>query len=292
MIAEKPIVSVRAPLVTKPAVFAFTAAHGVAPLGPAEAARQGSVAGMIKGWSPDGIFFGGDNVWPEVNESTSGQVWDYWLDEIADEKVFPAMGVIELAAGYPIQELNTFPYLPAPKTFYKVSFPLIAFFVLNTQLDQQGSNQLSDQAAWLNRELDGSTAHWNVVVQYGTGWTSTIGIAPGDPEHKWSSVHPRIDLVLGGQQRNYERFAIAGRPVIVNVGIGGADQSEFSGTITPGSVFRSNTDFGALRITVTDTEMDLSAFGSLAEFPYIFDRLTLVKDVCTKDRVRSVPATK
>ena len=292
MIADQPIQSVRAPLVTKPAVFAFTSAHGVAPLGPTEADRQESVANMIKGWTPSGIFFGGDNVWPEANESTSDIAWDYWLNEIAEEKVFPAMGVIELAAGYPIHELVRFPYLPAPKTFYKIAYPLVTFFVLNTQLDQAGSDQLSDQRVWLFRELDASTTHWNIVVKYGTGWTSTLNLAPGDPEHRWPTEHSRVDLVLGGQQRNYERFAIAGKPVIINVGIGGAEQSDFNPVITPGSAFRTNVNFGAVRLTITDSEMDLSAFGSLAEFPYIFDRLTLVKDACTKDRVRSVPATK
>ena len=285
-------------MVTKPSVFSFTAAHGVSPLGPTEAARQESVATMIKGWNPEGIFFGGDNVWPEVNESTSAVAWDYWRDEISDQKVWPAMGVIEHQGGYPVKELDTFPYLPEPKLYYKVVFPLVTFFVIDTERfvnvsgNPLGVEKISDQMRWLYGEIDGSFSKWNVVVQYGAGWTSSPEFVPGSEDHQWTSNHPKVDVVLCGQGGAYERFAISGRPPIINVGIGGVGQRGVSPAATPGSVVRSDDKYGAIRILVTDNEMDLSAIRSTGDVPLIFDRLTLTKDANTTDRVRSVPPTK
>lgn len=291
MNAIKPTIWTRAPFTSVPEVFAFTASHGVAPLGAEYAARQEAVANMIKGWVPKWIFFGGDNVWPTAIEANSDVSWAYWAEEIAEEIVFPAMGIIELHAGYPILELQRFPYLPEPKTYYLIRTSTVTFYVLNTEDDHAGNDENSDQKVWLDRELTNSPTHWNVVIQYGAGWTSTTGLAPGDLRHRWTSTHPRIDALLCGQPLNYERFAIAGRPPIINVGIGGQTQLPFGSTPTAGSMKRITGEYGALRITATDTELDFALFEALGEFPDILDRLTLKRDHTTHLPLRATQAT-
>jgi hypothetical protein len=291
MNAAKPTVWSRAPINHVPEVFAFTASHGVAPLGAEYAARQEAVANMIKGWVPKGIIFGGDNVWPTAIPENSDVSWSYWAEEIAEEVVYPVMGIIELHAGYPILELQRFPYLPEPKTYYMIRTEIITFYILNTENDRDGNDANSDQKAWLERELTNSPTHWNVVVQYGAGWTSTQGLAPGDLNHRWTVTHPRIDALLCGQPLNYERFAIAGYPPVINVGVGGQTQLPFGTVPTAGSVKRITGEYGAVRITATDTELDFSLFEAMGDFPDIIDRVTLNKDETTHLPLRATKAT-
>lgn len=280
----KPDISVAPPVGSVPRVISYVASGGVAALGPHYAAIQKAVSELVKSWSPKWMVFGGDNVWPDTLQSSSDAAWDPYQQEIDDEKVFPVCGVVELARGYPITELARFPYLPGNRTTYVVRDDLVSIYVLNTESTALGVDAISDQNAWLDRELSNSPTHWNIVFQYGAGWSNEIDLVPGDARHRWAAEKPGVDLVVCGRPKVYERFKVGGSCMVVNAGIGGSPLSAFSVSPVQAPLAQSSVHYGAVRITVYPDRIVVAAIEPGGEFPIKFDEVVIIKASTQKFR--------
>lgn len=284
MNAKIPIISQSTPVGSLPRVISYVASGGVAALGEPRAFYQRRVSEMVKSWSPKFLIFGGDNVWPGTDQSSSDAAWDPYQQEIADEKVFPVCGIVELGEGYPISELGRFPYLPGNRTTYVVRDDLVSIYVLNTELSSFGVDAISDQNAWLDQQLATSPTHWNIVAQYGSGWSNQVDLVPGDSQHRWAAQKPGVDLVLCGRPKLYERFRIGGACMVVNAGIGGSPLSTFSTSPVHPALAQSNAYYGGVRIQAYTDRLVVGAFNAQGEFPTKFDEVVIVKQSTQKLR--------
>ena len=142
--------------------------------------------------------------------------------------------------------------------------------VLNDKGGTDASNPGIDaaQAAWLQADLTAHTnkctlAMWHVPLFISSntpGWTV-------NPEHKpiWDILYANgVDVVLNGQQHNYERFTPMNPSGSVDstngirqfdVGTGGESVDNFTVAIHPHSEIRSAT-FGVLKLTLKRTSYD------------------------------------
>lgn len=136
-----------------------------------------SLANRIKAIDPDYALFAGDNNLPSGSSATINTNWSDFQEMIDDQKVYPALGNIDLSfeladPGRP--QLDKFPYLPQPQRYYTKVFPnkSTQLFVLNPGyrsltddfVEPDGYKIDSDQYVWFVNHIQNSTAKWKIVI--------------------------------------------------------------------------------------------------------------------------------
>jgi tartrate-resistant acid phosphatase type 5 len=225
--------------------------------------REAEVANLVKSWKPDFITTVGDNNYLFGASSTIDQnIGQYYHDYIfpysggygagaTTNRFFPVLGNHDwyTANAQPYHDYFT---LPNNERYYEFAQGPVHFFMLNSDSDEpDGITIMSSQATWLQKRLAVSTARWKLVFLHHAPYSS--GSHGSQTTLQWPYQSWGATAVLAGHDHTYERIIRDGFPYFVN-GIGGASLYGF-GTPVSGSQVRYNEDYGAMRITASDTRI-------------------------------------
>lgn len=237
-------------------------------------ASETQVASLIAGWSPDAILALGDDYYSNAGGSGTGKYdisvgKDYctFLKGAAAGPNCPTGGSATVNRFWSTPGNHDYSdgggttalgnYLgyfafPGNERYYSVAVGPVDVFVVDSDLALRDAADMAAQKSWLQAAATASTAPWQVVLFHQPPYSS--GSHGSSTAMRWPFADWGIDLVLNGHDHTYERSQANGITYIVN-GLGGAAKYSFS-TIIPESVARYNGDFGALRLTATDTSLD------------------------------------
>ena len=242
------------PLAVKFAVIGDFGLDGVA---------EADVATLIHSWQPDIIITVGDDNYPSgAADTIDANIGKYYHDYIfpyigtygpgADvNRFFPTLGNHDwyTAGAQPYLDYFT---LPGNERYYDFVWGPVHFFALDSDENEpDGFLAGSVQAAWLQQGLAVSTSPWNIVYMHYPPYSS--GAHGSISWMQWPFAAWGADALLAGHDHLYERLLVDGIPYFID-GTGGGSLYNF-GTPVPESQFRYNTNFGAMRVTASETEM-------------------------------------
>lgn len=245
-------------------------------------AHEAAVAKLVASWNPSFVITTGDNYYRPAGgrgtgkyDESTGAYYGRWLKDISTSgRRFPA-GKATVNAFFP--SLGNHDYsdaTPGPRTYltyfrlpgvdftstsgneryYDFVKGQVHFFVLNSNAEEpDGTLSTSAQARWLKAQLAASTSQWNIVYDHHPPYSSDTkhGSSAG---MQWPFAAWGADVVISGHAHTYERVMRDGIVYFVN-GLGGAARYRF-GAPVKGSAVRYSDDWGAQRVTVTDTSLD------------------------------------
>jgi tartrate-resistant acid phosphatase type 5 len=113
---------------------------------------------------------------------------------------------------------------------------------------------------WLqsNMSMSKENGHqWQIVVLHYPPYTSAT-THPSNTSLQWDYAAWGAEAVISGHDHVYERVMHDNIPYLT-VGLGGQSRYSF-GTPIPGSAVRYNSDYGALKLTATDTTLDFQFY--------------------------------
>ena len=261
--------------------------YGSAYLGDASFSNVQAVANLIKSWNPDFIITTGDNNYPDGEASNIdtniGQFFHEYIypyvgtfgEGASSNRFFPCIGNHE----WPFGVSGLAPYLayftlPGNERYYNHrQGPVELFAVVGDQQEPDGATPTSIQAMWLSNALASSTAPWRVVYFHACPYSSSA--THGSFTHQadnmlWPFTEWGATAIYTGHNHLYERVLTNGLNY-VTIGLGGG---RIDGFVTPvaGSVSRYNATYGAVRLTVTETNF-VSDFINI--FNEVIDSYTL-----------------
>jgi tartrate-resistant acid phosphatase type 5 len=224
--------------------------------------HERDVAELVASWNPSFIVTTGDNHYGKSGGTRAfsksvGEYYGTWLDGA----FFPSLGNHDYDVKPAPKAYTDYFHLPGPglsntsgnERYYDFVQGPIHFFMLNSNAEEpHGTSSSSKQATWLKRQLAASSSKWNVVVVHHPPYSS-------DNEHgpstymRWPFAAWGADVILSGHNHSYERVMREGIVYFTN-GLGGVTRYDF-GSPTPGSEVRYMSDWGAQKVTVTDTEL-------------------------------------
>ncbi len=244
--------------------------------------NERDVSQLVASWDPSFIITTGDNYYwtagqggtgTNVYDVTVGAYYGRWLKDISTtgsrlpvgpakvNAFFPSMGNHEYTSTSP-NVYTTYFTLPGAgfsnssgnERYYDYVQGPVHFFVLNSNSKEpDGSDPVSPQAQWLQRQLAASTSAWNIVYFHHAPYTSDT-FHSSKARMRWPFAAWGADVVISGHDHNYERIMRDGIVYFVN-GLGGGTRRPF-GDPTEGSAVRYVDAFGAQRVTATDTTLD------------------------------------
>ncbi len=243
---------------TAPIRFAVIGDYGIA--GQPEA----DVAALVKSWNPDFIITVGDNNYSTGSTATIDEnIGQYYHSYIypylgsygagaTTNKFFPILGNHDWETPNAQPYLNYFT-LPGNEHYYDFVKGPIHFFALDSDpREPDGTTPTSTQGIWLQNSLANSTAPWQIMLMHHSPYSSA---AHGSIAYmQWDFQAWGADAALSGHDHTYERIVLNGFPYFVN-GLGGAGTYSFN-TPVAGSLFRYNSDHGAMLVEATDTQID------------------------------------
>jgi hypothetical protein len=224
---------------------------------------EADVAALVKSWEPELIITTGDNNYPDGEASTIDEnVGQFYHEFIfpylggygagADiNRFFPSLGNHDWHAAGAQPYLDYFT-LPGNERYYDFTWGPLHFFAVDSDPDEpDGSDSSSVQAQWLQSQLAGSTAAWNIIYfhhsPYSSGWHGNID------RMQWPFKQWGADLVLSGHDHTYERIFRDGLVYVVN-GLGGSSRYVFK-TPIEGSQVRYNGDYGAMVVEASELQL-------------------------------------
>jgi tartrate-resistant acid phosphatase type 5 len=246
-------------------------------------AHESAVAAMVAKWRPSFVITTGNNYYKTAGGSgtakydeSTGAHYGNWLKDISTtgskfptgkatvNSFFPALGTTDYSDATPAPGtyLNyftlpgaTFTNTSGNERYYDFVEGPIHFFVLNSNpKEPDGTSATSKQGIWLQKQLAGSTARWNIVVDHHPPYSS-------DGEHasatymRWPFADWGATAVISGRANTYERTMNGGVAYMVN-GLGGAAPLGSFKAAQVGSVSRFNRTWGAQKVTITDVSLD------------------------------------
>ena len=243
-------------------LYAITSDHGVV------GSTQTAVANLMKGWDANLYLFAGDNAYESGSVAETAAAWAVWEDEIADEKVYAALGNHDLDTDTYQPHVNFFTYFPGNRRYYSVRDGNVEFFILDSgyntagaQVEPDGVSSTSNQAQWLEAAVKASDAHWKVAIFHHPPYTSGVSYTPGKTALRWDFRNLGIDLVINGHSHNYERLIIDGMTYVV-AGIGARTLVGFASSVLDGSQVRNSSYYGAVKIIDNGDELDVEALST------------------------------
>jgi tartrate-resistant acid phosphatase type 5 len=229
-----------------------------------DGSAESDVSKLIHGWNPDFIITVGDNNYADGAASTiDANIGKYFHDFISPyvgaygpgsdiNRFFPTLGNHDWIAKNAQPYLDYFT-LPGNERYYDFVWGPVHFFALDSdEHEPDGVNKGSVQAAWLKQGLAASTSPWNIVYFHYPPFSS--GSTHGSITWmRWPFANWGANAVLSGHEHLYERLLVDGIPYFIN-GTGGGSLYDF-GTPIPESQVRYSGNFGAMRVTASDTEI-------------------------------------
>ncbi len=235
---------------------------------------EADVAALIHGWQPDIVITVGDNNYASGSADTiDANIGKYFHDYIFPytgsygpgsdvNRFFPILGNHDWNTADAQPYLDYFT-LPGNERYYDFTWGPVHFFALDSCLrEPDGVNANSVQAAWLQQGLAASTSPWNVVYSHYPSYSS--GYHGSTSWIQWPFAAWGADAVLQGHDHNYERLLVDGIPYFTN-GVGGQTRYYFNPVLLRQSQFFYNDNFGAMRVTATETMMLFEFFNRVGE---------------------------
>lgn len=253
--------------------------------------NEADVAELVKSWNPDLIITTGDNNYPngaaETIDDNIGQFYHQFIEpykgaygEGADtNRFFPTLGnhdwMTRDGDGMPFPYLDYFK-LPQRESdnerYYDFVWGPVHFFALDSDSHEpDGVGRSSNQAAWLQSRLAGSTATWKIIYMHHPPYSS--GYHGSIEWMRWPFDEWGASAVLAGHDHLYERLVIDGFPYIIN-GLGGFSKYQFKLPLS-GSEVRYNSDWGAMLVEATDGYLTFQFINLAGE---IIDTYTLLSE--------------
>ena len=224
---------------------------------------EADVAALIQGWLPDFVITTGDNNYPSgAADTIDANVGKYFHNFIfpyvgaygsgADiNRFFPTLGNHDWYTSDAQPYLDYFS-LPGNERYYDFTWGAVHFFALDSDENEpDGINAGSKQAAWLQEGLAASASPWNIVYMHYPPFSS--GSHGSTDWMQWPFAAWGADALLAGHDHLYERLQVDGIPCFTN-GAGGGGLYDFV-NILPKSQYRYNANYGAMRITASETEL-------------------------------------
>ena len=250
-----------------------------------------AVAKLVASWNPQFVITTGDDYYTPAGDSgtgrydaSTGAYYGQWLKDISTtgtrypvgtasvNAFFPSLGNHDYSDATPaLDTYLTYFKLPGEgftntsgnERYYDYVQGPIHFFVLNSNTKEpDGVSATSAQAQWLKKQLAASNSTWNIVYDHHPPYSS-------DAEHgaieymQWPFAWWGADVVVSGHAHSYERIVRDGIVYFVN-GLGGSRRYDFA-TPATGSEIRYNGDWGAQKVTVTDTGLDFEFYNIRGE---------------------------
>lgn len=228
-----------------------------------------AVAGLVASWKPEYLVTVGDNYYANAggrgSECFANSVGKLYGDWTAGA-LYPALGNHDYDVEPAPASYTDYFSLPGDgfesssgnERYYDFTRGPVHFFVLNSNPEEpHGVGKSSRQGRWLKEQLAKSTAKFNVVVVHHPPYSS--GDTHGPSEYmRWPFAEWGADVVLAGHDHAYERVVRDDIVYFVN-GAGGVARYGF-GKPVRGSACRYSGDFGAQKVTVTDSAMTLEFY--------------------------------
>jgi regulation of enolase protein 1 (concanavalin A-like superfamily)/fibronectin type 3 domain-containing protein len=221
------------------------------------------VAALVKNWNPSFVVTVGDNNYPDGAASTmDANVGQYYHQYIYPYKgtygpgsadganhFFPALGNHDWVAAGAKPYLDYFT-LPGNERYYSIQQGNVGVFIVDSDPHEpDGTSSTSVQANWLKGAMASSTAKWKLVVFHHPAYSS--GGMGSNTDMQWPFAEWGASAVVSGHDHDYERLSVGGLPYFVD-GLGGESIVGFGAT-APGSQVRYAGDYGAMRVTTSDT---------------------------------------
>jgi tartrate-resistant acid phosphatase type 5 len=250
-------------------------------------ANEGKVARLVASWHPSYILSTGDGWYPpsggsgtDKYDNSTGAFYGGWLKDFTTSGTHYPVGTALANAFFPVLGNhdysdrrgtssrsylayfnlpgNDFTNTSGNERYYDFVQGPIHFFALNScGREPHGTNARSGQAMWLKRQLAASTSMWNIVYDHHPPYCSAR--QHGSSENmRWPFKEWGADAVFSGHAHVYERVMHDGIPYIVD-GLGGGTRYAFAKPIA-GSTVRYSKDWGAEKVTVTETELILEFY--------------------------------
>jgi tartrate-resistant acid phosphatase type 5 len=226
------------------------------------------VANLVKSWNPDFIITVGDNNYPDGSadtiDLTIGQYYHEFISPYTgrfgqgadSNRFFPVLGNHDWNTDQAHPYLDYFT-LPNNERYYDFTWGPIHFFAIDSDSrEPDGVSKSSTQADWLKERLSTSDSPWNVVYFHHAPYSS--GLHGSTEWMRWPFQKWGADVVLSGHDHTYERLLEDNIPYFVN-GLGGGAVYNFNEVVS-GSQFRYNSDYGAMLVTASDTQMDFQFY--------------------------------
>lgn len=223
------------------------------------------VPALIYGWEPEIIITLGDNNYPDGSaETIDANIGQYFHEYIYPytgsygpgaevNRFFPILGNHDWNATAGAQAYLDYFSLPGNERYYDFTWGPVHFFALDSCLGEpDGVKADSVQAAWLQQGLAASTSPWNIVLSHYPAYSS--GYHGSTSWIQWPFAAWGADAVMNGHDHNYERVLVDGIPYFTN-GLGGSTRYFLKPDPLRQTQFRYNDDYGAMRVTATETEM-------------------------------------
>ncbi len=240
-----------------------------------------AVADLVAGWNPAFIVTTGDDYYNpaggegtgKYDESTGAYYCEFLKDitttgsrcpsgQAEANRFFPSMGNHDYSDATPGPS-TYLDYFTLPgvgfanssdnERYYDFVWGPLHFFIVNSNSQEpDGAASDSVQAAWLQSQLAASLSTWNLVVFHHPPFSS--GQHGSNAWMQWPFAAWGADAVISGHDHTYERIVRDGIVYFVN-GLGGAARY-FFGVPVQGSETRYNTDWGAMRVTATNSTLD------------------------------------
>lgn len=240
--------------------------------------HEQAVADMVHSWNPEAILTVGDNSYRlgTVDEVQADQK-PYWPD-IAAGRFFPIYGNHDYGNGCSLDSIK--PSLD----YFKIPVSYVAGFgnglvdFINPDVNCQVSSDSGTPPAIYDsykKTVEDSTAKW--VLAGGHQPIFSSGQAGNNLNRRWL-LTPGVDLLLQGHDHHAEHVITPEGYNEVITGNGGQGLTPLFPPV-PGSDFRDNSNYGAVRLTITPDTMTVDYLNIPGTIVYSF---TMKKDPFTK----------
>ena len=127
----------------------------------------------------------------------------------------------------------------------------VHFFVIDSMGALDSRADMAAQKKWLKASLAASSTPWQMVLLHHAPYSS--GIHGSTAAMQWPYQAWGADAVLAGHDHDYERLQVGKIPYFVN-GLGGMSRYPTLRQVA-GSQARYSADYGAMRVTASETEI-------------------------------------
>ena len=243
-----------------------------------DSTAEADVAALIADLNPDFVVTAGDNRYgSRTYQQTVGDHFGQFLPvssggTSATNRFFPSTGNHDYNDGGGINEYLSYFDLPGAgvtstntsgtERYYDAVIGDVHLFMIDSS-SNTGTNGTQQQ--WLEATMQASTSAWQVVVTHHAPYSSSSNHG-SQGFMQWDYAQWGADAVIAGHDHIYERINRDGIKYFVN-GLGGRSFYGIGSAVT-GSQFRYNSNYGAMKVVATETEMTFEFFnrnGSLID---------------------------
>ena len=260
--------------------------------------HEADVATMVDSWGPNFILTVGDNFYADVVNNYHDAIAKYYHkymyphdsqygqnDTSTTNFFWPTVG--DHAWDANINDYtNYFHYLPNNQRYYTIKIGDIEIFSIDSDQRQSGGTGVdSPEGQWMIPKIQSSSAKWKIVLYHHPTYTSS-NLTGSYPNYiTWPFEEYGVDAVLSGHAHVYERILKDNNNdgkdlVYFTNGLGGRNKHGFAQPYDTGSLFRYNSDWGAIKVIEKDDSLRFEFHSVASGYPLI-DSYTIDKSTPT-----------